>query len=455
MSFSLDAMHAYFLTGETRPVAYRIQQLRRLYDALAAQQDILLDALQADLGKSAFESYETELGLVLSEIRHTIRHLKRWTRPRRVSSQLTQFPAQSTIYSEPVGAVLIIAPWNYPLQLVIAPLIAAIAAGNCAVIKPSEHAPQTAAALQVLLGRVFRADYIDVVPGDAVVTSHLLDLGFDHVFFTGSVTVGKSVMQKAAQTLTPVTLELGGKSPCIVTKSADINLAAKRIVWGKCINAGQTCVAPDYLIVERTVRDALLAAMHRHTTAFYGESMLQSVDYPPIVNQKHFDRLAAYLSDAPVLLGGEQDRTARKIAFTVLDADEATLRKPVMCEEIFGPILPMLTVDSIEEAITIIRRFAKPLALYLFTKDQAVEKKILAAIPFGGGCVNDTIMHLTNPHLPFGGTGASGIGAYHGKAGFDTLSHYKSVLKMPFSMDVPMRYPPYEGKLSVIKKILK
>lgn len=447
----LTAAHNFYDTGTTRRLSERRRALGRLYAALQKHKKGLLGALQLDLGKSPFESYETELGLLLQDIGHTVKNMRQWAAPQPQPMPLLHYPSKSSVTPEPLGTVLIIAPWNYPLLLALQPLVAAIAAGNCAVVKPSEYAPHTARALKKLLADCLPAGWVQVVCGGVEETQALLDLPFDHIFFTGSTRVGKLVMEKASRHLTPVTLELGGKSPCIVERSADIPLAARRIVWGKFLNAGQTCVAPDYLLVQRQVLPRLLQEIERAIEHFYGPDPLYSPDLARVVNARHFDRLAGYLLKEEVLLGGGCDRAALKIAPTLVRATEAS---PTMEDEIFGPILPVQVFDTLDDAISFTRRYPKPLALYLFTRRRDVRRRVLAACPFGGGCVNDTIIHLTSPLLPFGGVGASGMGQYHGRAGFDTFSHYKSVVQKSCWLDIPFRYPPYRHKLGLLQLLM-
>lgn len=449
----LDRQLSYYRTGETQSCAFRREQLNRLAAAVRAYEQELTAALARDLGKAPCESYQSEIGFVLSEIRHTLSHLRGWMKPRRVGTPITAFPGKSRIHPEPKGSVLIIAPWNYPVLLALSPLTAAISAGNCAVLKPSELSPNVSAVLKKLLCSAFSEEYVAVCEGAVEVSTELLAQPFDHIFFTGSPRVGKVVMEAAAQNLTPVTLELGGKSPCIVERSADLAVAARRIVWGKFLNAGQTCVAPDYLLVDETVKDTLVARMRQEIVRMYGPVPLDSPDYPKIVSRGHLDRLCSLL-DGTVLVGGKCDRETGKLEPTLLD--NVSLNSAVMQEEIFGPILPILSYRSLDEAVAIIRRYPKPLALYLFTKEERAERRILSELSFGGGCVNDTIMHLVNQNLPFGGVGNSGMGAYHARAGFDTFTHYKSVLKRGLHPDIPLRYPPYHGnKLKQIKKVMK
>lgn len=449
----LEGQRAYFRSGATRGLGFRREQLRKLLRGLGDWEPALLEALAADLGKSPFEASATELGVVRGEIRFALEHLKGWARTKRVPGPLTQFPSGGRLMAEPKGCVLILAPWNYPVQLILAPLVSAIAAGNCAVLVLPEDAPRTSRVLAEMLERLYPPEYVAVRRASVEGNTRLLDLGFDHIFFTGSPRVGRIVMAAAAKNLTPVTLELGGKSPCIVDRTADIPLAARRIVWGKCLNAGQTCVAPDYVLVQEPVREAFLRELRRQAEVLFPGGMLASGDYPQIVNRRHFDRLAGLLDGERVLLGGEADPEGRKLALTVLDAPGP--ERPVMKEEIFGPILPVIPYGEIGEALDFVLERPKPLALYLFTRDREVIRRVLGELSFGGGCLNDTIVHLLPHNLPFGGVGESGMGGCHGKAGFDTFTHWKPVLKRGTWLDLPVRYPPYRGKLGLLKKLMK
>lgn len=449
----LEGQRAYFRSGATRGLGFRREQLRKLLRGLGDWEPALLEALAADLGKSPFEAYATELGVVRGEIRFALEHLKGWARTKRVPGPLTQFPSGGRLMAEPKGCVLILAPWNYPVQLILAPLVSAIAAGNCAVLVLPEDAPRTSGVLAEMLERLYPPEYVAVRRASVEGNTRLLDLGFDHIFFTGSPRVGRIVMAAAAKNLTPVTLELGGKSPCIVDRTADIPLAARRIVWGKCLNAGQTCVAPDYVLVQEPVREAFLRELRRQAEVLFPGGMLASGDYPQIVNRRHFDRLAGLLDGERVLLGGEADPEGRKLALTVLDAPGP--ERPVMKEEIFGPILPVIPYREIGEVLDFVLERPKPLALYLFTRDREVIRRVLGELSFGGGCLNDTIVHLLPHNLPFGGVGESGMGGCHGKAGFDTFTHWKPVLKRGTWLDLPVRYPPYRGKLGLLKKLMK
>lgn len=443
----------FFQTHQTKALSYRLEALKKLQASVNKYEGKIMDALKSDLNKSPFESYATEIGIVLHEIRHAIKHAASWAKPKRVKTPLTHFGSTSKMYPEPYGVALLISPWNYPFQLLIAPLIAAIAAGNCAVLKPSEWAPATSGIIADIVRENYPAEYISVVQGGVETSQALLREKFDYIFFTGSVAIGRAVMQEAAKHLTPVTLELGGKSPCIVHRDADLKLAAKRIAWGKLINAGQTCVAPDYLYVHHEVKEPFLARLQEAIAEMFGADPLQAEHYVRIVNAKHFDRLVSLIDPAKVRFGGGTDRAKLAIEPTLLD--RVTWDDPVMQEEIFGPILPVLEYDDISDTIPTINARQKPLALYLFSESKQVQKRILREVSFGGGCVNDTVMHVGSPYLPFGGVGESGIGAYHGKAGFDAFSHYKSIVRYTTKFDVPFRYPHVTNGLKKIKMFLK
>lgn len=446
------AQRAYFDRGATLPVSARRAALKKLERALRERENLLLAALKQDLNKHPFEAYETELGIVRAELQFALRHLARWTRPRRVVTPLAHFPSGSRICPDPYGVVLIMAPWNYPVQLTLVPLISALAAGNCAVVKPSAYAPATSAALAELLSALFPPEYVAVVEGGRAENTALLEQRFDYIFFTGSPEVGKSVMTAAAGHLTPVTLELGGKSPVIVAEDADLELAARRIVWGKFLNGGQTCVAPDHIWVKREQRDALVNLLGKYIVESYTAFPLKGEDLPRIINEKHFDRLLGLMGSGRVAQGGRWDRARLRIEPTVLV--DVTEDDPVMGEEIFGPILPVLTYDDLDGLIAHLQKKEHPLALYLFTRSRGTERKVLGRLRFGGGCVNDTVVHLATSRMPFGGVGNSGMGRCHGKYGFDTFTHYKSVLKKG-RLDVPVRYPPYdEGKIGLLKKLM-
>lgn len=447
------AQRQFFAAGRTRKPAFRVEMLSRLQAGLHTHEPALLAALKKDLNKSSGEAYMTELGLVYDELRYAIKHVERWSRPRSIRLPMLHFPASGHMLPEPYGTVLILSPWNYPVQLTLNPLIAALAAGNCAVVKPSAYAPATSAAIAALLQDVFPPAYVAVVEGGRQENAALLEEKWDFIFFTGSVAVGKVVMEAASRHLTPVALELGGKSPVIVDDSANLRLAARRILWGKTINAGQTCVAPDYVLVDRRVKNALLQQMQQQLSFLWGRHPLEREDYPCIVNTKHFERLMGLMAGEHIALGGECDAATRRIAPTVLD--EVTAQSPIMQEEIFGPLLPVIAYDTLDEAMQFVRERPHPLALYVFSEDADTVRRLLNGLSFGGGCVNDTIMHLVTHKMPFGGVGDSGMGCYHGKFGFDTFTHYKSVVNKSTSVDLTLRYPPYDGKLSAIRRFLK
>ncbi len=443
----------FFSERKTLEIDFRLSALRSLQRALTEHEQELVQALYEDLGKPVTESYMTEIGMVKSEITYALSHLRRWSRKKRVPTPMTQFPARSYTVAEPYGVVLIISPWNYPLSLTLGPLVGAIAAGNCAVIKPSEFAPHVCAVLQEML-QCFPSGYITVVEGEKDETQALLQERFDYIFFTGSVSVGKYIMEQAAKHLTPVTLELGGKSPCIVERSADLSLSAKRIVFGKFLNAGQTCIAPDYVLVQEEVREEFLHWLKHWTEQMLTKDALSLPDYPKIVNQRHFDRLMGLLEGEEVYLGGRGNRETMQIAPTILT--NVSPDAPVMQEEIFGPILPVLSFAAIEEAERFVKKREKPLALYLFTRSRKIQKRIERNVPFGGGCINDTIVHFATHYMPFGGVGQSGMGAYHGKASFDTFSHRKSILQKALWADLAVRYRPYtEKKEAMMRRIMK
>ncbi|KIQ93762.1 Coniferyl aldehyde dehydrogenase [Anoxybacillus thermarum] len=449
MNELLQKQKRYFRTGETLSLKFRLKQLIRLKETVKKYEQMITDTLKAELNKSPFEAYTTEIGIVYEEIRFVTKRLSDWMKPQRVSTPLTHVGSKSYVYPEPYGVSLIIAPWNYPFQLAISPLIGAIAAGNCAVVKPSEYTPAMSTLLKTIVAEAFPEEYVTVVEGGVDVSQELLSLRFDHIFFTGSVPVGKIVMATAAKHLTPVTLELGGKSPAIVDQSAHLELAAKRIIWGKFLNAGQTCIAPDYVLVHEAVKQPLLEKMKRYVDELYGNPDA----YGRIVSERHAERLVRFLANGTVVHGGAYDIEQRWIEPTLLD--DITWDDAVMQEEIFGPILPILTFETIDEAIQMINDYEKPLALYLFTEDQDVQQQVLHQVSFGGGCINDTIMHIASPHLPFGGVGQSGIGSYHGKASFDAFTHYKSVLKQTTKFDIPLRYPNFPHALKWVRKLLK
>lgn len=452
---SLEAMRHYFNSGTTRSYSFRKEQLQKLKQAVARYEQDIYDALHADLKKSPEESWVTENGFFLSEINNTMQNLRRWMEPDRAPTNLVNLPSGSYVMREPLGVVLIIAPWNYPFQLLFTPLIGAMAAGNCVVLKPSEFAPATSAVMKKIIAENFAPEYISFMEGDGahIVPQMMQNFVFDHVFYTGSTAVGKIIYKMAAENLVPVTLELGGKSPCIVEADANIKTAARRIVLTKFSNAGQMCVAPDYLLVHETIKDKLLAELQRTITQFFGEKPEESYNYGRIINQKQFDRIVAYLSQGQIIIGGRSNRDDLFIEPTVLTG--TPLESAVMGEEIFGPVLPVLSFSNFEDAKGIIARNPNPLALYVFTSDSKTEKRWMEGISFGGGCINNASWHLTNHHLPFGGRGNSGTGNYHGQYSFDTFSHKKSIMKTPTWFDPNVKYPPYQGKLKLFKWVIR
>ncbi|MCC5615086.1 aldehyde dehydrogenase [Nostoc sp. CHAB 5836] len=447
----IDNQRDFFKTGKTKDVTFRIEQLQNLKQAIIEHERSIVEALQADLHKPELESYLTEIG-VIKEIDYAIKHLKNWTKPKKAAVSFDFFSYSAQIYPEPLGVVLIIGPWNYPFNLIISPLVGAIAAGNCAIIKPSEIASHTSHIIAEIIAKHFDPAYIAVVEGGVEASQKLLAEKFDHIFFTGGTAVGKIIMAAAAKYLTPVTLELGGKSPCIVDTDINLEHTIRRITWGKFINAGQTCIAPDYLLVNKTIKKDLIDGLKKCVKEFYGDNPANSPDYARIISQKHFDRLVNFLRDGEVIIGGENQPSERYIAPTVID--NVSLEDSVMQEEIFGPILPVIEYTDIAEAIALINSKPKPLALYLFSQNKNLQKRVLQETSSGGVCINDTAMQFGVSSLPFGGVGDSGIGNYHGKASFDTFSHHKSVLQNSFWLDLKWRYAPYEGKLPLIKKLL-
>ncbi|MDE1011491.1 MAG: aldehyde dehydrogenase [Paraburkholderia fungorum] len=432
---------------------FRRSQLQKFHAALERHEPELLSALQTDLRKSPFQGYATELGLVQAEIRHALKHLHRWAAPQTCKTPWFVTPARGWVQPEPFGVALILGPWNYPAQLLLTPLVSAIAAGNCAVLKPSELAPRTAEVITALVRETFTEDFISVVTGGPDVAEALLAERFDKIFFTGSTRVGRLVMAAAAKHLTPVTLELGGKCPAIVCADANVELAAKRIAWGKFMNAGQTCVAPDFVLVQRSVLERFVAVLKKSLREFYGEDASQSADYGRIVNARHFDRLINYLRDGKVVHGGTHDAKDLFLAPTILE--DVSPDASVMLEEIFGPILPVLEFDRLGDALASLRGRPTPLALYVFSNDRATQARVLAETRSGGVCVNDVVSHMIGTGLPFGGLGESGLGAYHGRAGFDTFSHDRAVLRRATWLDTPFRYPPQKLSLAGLKRALR
>lgn len=449
----VDRQRKYFQTGATLSADMRIAGLRRLYTAVSQRETEIREALKKDLGKSGFESYMCETGMVLEEISYMLKHIRSFSREKRRRTPLAQFHSRSYQKPSPYGVTLIMSPWNYPFMLTLSPLVDALAAGNTAVVKPSAYSPHTSRLILDILSQCFEPRYVAVVTGGRAENTCLLQEHFDYIFFTGSQSVGKEVMRKAAEHLTPITLELGGKSPCIVEETADLALAARRIVWGKCLNAGQTCVAPDYLLVQDMVKNELVARMQEEMRRQYPVDMVENPEYPRIVNEKHFTRLRGLMEGQNILFGGGVDPDTLKLQLTLLD--EPSLESPVMQEEIFGPVLPVISYHKLEDALRLVASRPKPLACYLFSGNRKKARYIFSRLSFGGGCYNDVIVHLTSPRLPFGGIGNSGMGSCHGKAGFDTFTHWKSVLERGNWPDIPMRYPPYQEKFYFLKKIMR
>jgi aldehyde dehydrogenase (NAD+) len=446
------SMREFFGTNKTKDVDFRIGYLKKLRQLICEHEKQIFDALETDLRKSNFEAYTTEVSLVLKEIDINIRNLKRWARPEYRPTPFIFWPSSSRILKEPYGIVLIIAPWNYPFQLIFIPLIAAISAGNCVVLKSSRKVPSINKVVEEIINQCFPTEYVSFFYGDPDTGDVLLDQRYDYIFFTGSPSRGKTIMEVAAKNLTPVTLELGGKSPCIIDSDADPAIAARRIVWGKSINTGQTCIAPDYLMVHDDIKESFVAEVEKAIREMYGENPQQSADYPRIISEKAMERLVGYLKEGDLVLGGKYDMSARYLEPTIITdiADDS----PVMTEEIFGPLFPLKTFYSIDEPISFIKSREKPLALYYFTNDKKKAAKVLNETSSGGACINDTLIQLANHRLPFGGIGNSGMGQYHGKYGFNTFSHQKSVVYSSFSLDIKLKYPPYKKKLEKFKRFI-
>ncbi|HSE42694.1 MAG TPA: aldehyde dehydrogenase [Acidobacteriota bacterium] len=442
----------YFDTGATRPIDFRLEQLRKLKQAVKSNEQEILDALNADLGKAPFEAYETEIGIVYDEVNFALKHLRSWTKPKKVRTPLQNLPSRSYILFEPRGTALIIGPWNFPLQLILVPLIGSISAGNTSVVKPSEVASNTSRILNEIITKTFSPQYISIFEGGPNVSEELLKQKFDFIFFTGGTKIGRVVAEHAAKNLTPTLLELGGKSPCIIDQDTNLEVTARRIAWGKFLNAGQTCVAPDYVLAPSSLYDPLLTRLKEQIEILFGTDPFQSPDYSRIISDRHFERLANSIK-GNIFMGGQSDRNSRYISPTIIR--DVSIEDEIMSEEIFGPILPVLKYESIDDAINVIKTRPNPLSLYLFTNNKDVEKKILDTVSFGGGCVNDCLIQFNNPNLPFGGVGTSGIGAYHGKFSFDAFSHQKGLVRSSAGIDIPLRYPPYGKRLNLLRRIIK
>lgn len=443
----------YFKSQQTKNIAFRKKSLQSLQSEILKREIDISAALYKDFKKSEFESYATEIGIVLAELSLIIKNMKTWAKPETVMPTMLNFPSWSKIYKEPYGSVLIIAPWNYPFQLAIAPLIGAVASGNTVVLKPSELTPHTSKIISQIIDTVFNKNHVVAIEGDVTVAQELLEQRWDYIFFTGSVSVGKIIAKAAAKHLTPTTLELGGKSPCIIDQSANIKLAAKRLVWGKFINGGQTCIAPDYILIHESVKTQFTDYFKKEIEIAYGDNPQKSEDYPRIINTKNFIRLQLMLSDEELLIGGKTDENDLYISPTLIN--NPSLDSEVMKGEIFGPILPLLTYNTEDDIDKVIMHYEKPLSFYIFTTKNSFAKKMISKYAFGGGVINDTIVHFANHRLPFGGVGHSGMGAYHGKATFDTFTHKKGMTKRYNWLDIPVKYAPYKGKLKIIKFFLK
>ena len=452
-SQTLTGLRTFFASGKTRDIDFRIDQLKKLKEGIRKYEPEIMASLYEDLRKPPFESYASEIGILYTEIDHVIRHLRSWSCTRRVATPIIHFLSRSYVYQEPYGVVLIIGPWNYPLQLVIAPLIGAMAAGNCVLIKPSEFSPATSATIEKMINELFEPDYITAYQAEAEATKQLLDEKFDYIFFTGSTVVGRIIMTAAARHLTPVTLELGGKSPAIVHEDASLNYGIKRLAWGKFFNAGQTCIAPDYVLIHRKIKDIFLARMIKTIRGFYGEDPMSSPDYARIINERHFDRLLHLMNSGWIIHGGTYQRKDLYIAPTIIN--QVSGNEPLMQDEIFGPLLPLIEYSDIDEAIAFVNQKPRPLALYCFSENKKIQDKVLGETSSGGGCINDTISHIGSQELPFGGVGDSGMGAYHGKFSFDTFTHPRGILFRSNLVDIPLRYPPYRDRVSLLQLLFR
>lgn len=439
----------FFASGRTSGLSFRLEQLRVLRKAIIHHETAIFEALKQDLGKPPFEAYGGDVAVVISEIDHTLKHLRRWAKPKQAWMPLAYFPSRSAVVAEPYGVALIIGPWNFPFQLMLGPLVGAMAAGNCVLLKPPIAAPHSARLIAKIVHDHFDPAYISLVEGGAETGQMLLEEKFDYIFFTGGPATGRLVMQAAARHLTPVTLELGGKNPCIVDADTHLDYTARRIVWGKFFNAGQSCVAVDHLLVDKRIKRRLLDLIVKYVNEFYGADPAQSPDYGRVVNDAHFERLSRLLGQGTIIAGGQSDRATRYIAPTIIDNIKG--QEPIMEDEIFGPLLPVIEYGDLTEAIAMVNSRPKPLALYFFSRDKKKQELVLCETSSGGGCINDTTIHET-ARLPFGGVGESGIGKYHGKASFDTFSHARSIVKSGFLFDVPLRYPPYKDHLKWLRR---
>lgn len=450
-----EQQKAYFLSGATRNVEHRIEKLKCLKEAIRKHEKDIFDALDADIGKPAFESYASEIGFLYDEINFALKRIRSWVKRERAATPILHFPSSSYIQYEPKGVALIIGAWNYPVQLILNPLIAAIAAGNCAVVKPSEFSPASAAVVETIIRECFATEHVFTAQGEGhdVIPMMMSKFRFDHIFYTGGVSVAKKIASEAAKELIPVTLELGGKSPCIIDESCDLEVAAKRTVWGKFFNAGQTCISPDYVLVHKNIKTEFTWLLLKTLHETYGNDPSHGIDMARIIDDRHFSRLEKLLTGGKILYGGKTEKDKLFIQPTLIEITD--LEHPLMAEEIFGPILPVLEFDSIDQAISMVRRHPYPLSLYVFTKNRQHEKRIITELQFGNGAVNNTLVHYANPNLPFGGVEYSGLGAYHGKSGFEIFSHRKSITRSGTWLDIPIKYPPYKGKLKWIRMFLK
>ena len=449
----IEDQEKYFKNGETLPISKRKKLLKSLKKEILSNEDKIFKALNNDLKKCSYETYLSEIGILITEIDLFLKNLEKWAKPKKVKSSLLSFPSSDYIYSEPYGKILVISPWNYPFQLAILPVMSAVAAGNTVVLKPSEHAPHTSKLVKEVIESVFDKSHVLVIEGAAETAEKLLRYRWDYIFFTGSVRIGKIVAAAAAKHLTPTTLELGGKNPCIIDDTIDLRLASRRIVWGKFINAGQTCIAPDFLIVKRNIKDELIKHLSEEIKKSYGENPKNSEDYPRIINRTNLSRLSNLIKDTKIVFGGEHDLETCYFSPTIID--EPDIESDLMAEEIFGPILPIISYDDENKIEELISKYEKPLALYVFSSNNNFSEKIIRKYSFGGGAINDTIIQVGNPNLPFGGIGHSGIGKYHGKTSFDQLSHKKAIVKKGNWLDIKIRYAPYKGKLETVKKFFK
>lgn len=449
----LEQQRQFYKTQHTKDLSFRKEALKKLYNEISKREIEIQDALYKDFGKSPFESYISEIGIVKAELKLILKNINKWSKPKSVFPSLLNFPSWEKIYKDPYGTILIIGPWNYPFQLAITPLIGAIAAGNTAVIKPSELTPNTSQLVADIIETCFDKSYVTVIQGGVEVAQELLTQNWDYIFFTGSVSVGKIVAKAAAEHLTPTTLELGGKSPCIIDSTANIKLSARRIVWGKFLNGGQTCIAPDYILIHTSIKDAFIEAMRDEIQKAYGDNPQDSADFPRIINHKNFNRLLKMLANEKVLIGGQTDENHLYIAPTLIEC--YSTENEAMKEEIFGPILPVISYQTSDDIDRIVSAYQKPLSFYVFTLKYDFAEKLIKKYTFGGGVINDSLVHFANHRLPFGGVGHSGQGAYHGKYSFDTFSHSKSVVNRFTWLDVPLRYAPYKGKLNLLKLFLK